>query len=200
MQALVAQFVLLATVVAVAGTFLARAADAIAAVTGLGRMLIGSVLLAAATSLPELTVDVTAVRAGMADLAVGLGGHVRRHDPRRPDDLVAGARGLDRRSPAGSDRPCHRKHVWQQCVQHDPLRAAGRLPCRTAVHGSVACACGHRPRGDPGDGDRGARAALPWRATHPGHRARRCADAAGDQRWPPARLSTVVTYVLQTAC
>jgi cation:H+ antiporter len=54
-----------------AGTFLARCADTIAEVTGLGRLLIGSVLLAAATSLPELTVDISAIRQGMADLAVG---------------------------------------------------------------------------------------------------------------------------------
>ena len=71
MVGLVLQFVMLAAVVAVAGTFLARAADAIAEVTGLGRMLVGSILLAAATSLPELTVDIAAVRAGMADLAAG---------------------------------------------------------------------------------------------------------------------------------
>jgi len=245
MVGLVLQFVMLAAVVAVAGTFLARAADAIAEVTGLGRMLVGSILLAAATSLPELTVDIAAVRAGMADLAagdllgsslmnllilavvdmcqrdgrkmlsreaashalsatlaialtalaaaavltagklpsiaflgiggwswailgayllgarmlfidqrisaraaagscvvadrrvrdgrgraggggpaagprggrvggtVGLGGHVRRHDPRCPDDVVAGTRGLDRRGAAGRDRSGDRKHVRQ---------------------------------------------------------------------------------------
>jgi cation:H+ antiporter len=68
---LVLQFLALAAVVAVAGTFLARAADAIAEATGLGRLLVGSILLAAATSLPELTVDIAAVRAGMPDLATG---------------------------------------------------------------------------------------------------------------------------------
>ncbi|MGB8854450.1 MAG: hypothetical protein WCC69_12880 [Pirellulales bacterium] len=71
MSTLVLQFLLLAAVVAAAGTALARAADAIADATGLGRLLVGSVLLAAATSLPELTVDVAAVRAGHADLAAG---------------------------------------------------------------------------------------------------------------------------------
>jgi cation:H+ antiporter len=55
----------------VAGTVLARAADAIADATGLGRLLVGSVLLAGATSLPELTVGIAAVRGGMPDLAVG---------------------------------------------------------------------------------------------------------------------------------
>jgi cation:H+ antiporter len=65
------QFLVLATIVAGAGTLLARAADAIADATGLGRLLVGSVLLAAATSLPELAVDVAAVRAGHVDLAAG---------------------------------------------------------------------------------------------------------------------------------
>lgn len=70
-MAIILQFFALAAVVAVAGTFLTRAADSIAEFTGLGRMLVGSVLLAAATSLPELAVDIAAVRAGMADLAAG---------------------------------------------------------------------------------------------------------------------------------
>jgi len=68
---LVAQFVGLAAIVATAGTILAQSADRIAQVTGLGRLLVGSVLLAAATSLPELSVDVAAVRSGMTDLAAG---------------------------------------------------------------------------------------------------------------------------------
>ncbi len=58
-------------VVVIAGIALARYADAIAEATGLGRLWIGSVLLAAATSLPELTTDVAAVRLHAADLAVG---------------------------------------------------------------------------------------------------------------------------------
>ena len=65
------EFLALAAVVALAGTFLARSADRIAEITRLGRLLIGSVLLAAATSLPELTVDLSAVRQGMPDLAAG---------------------------------------------------------------------------------------------------------------------------------
>jgi cation:H+ antiporter len=65
------QFVTSAAVIVIAGTFLTRYADAIAEITRLGRLLIGSVLLAAATSLPELTVDLSAVRMGMPDLAVG---------------------------------------------------------------------------------------------------------------------------------
>jgi len=65
------EFLALAAVVTMAGTFLARSADQIAEITRLGRLLIGSVLLAAATSLPELTVDLAAVRQGMPDLAAG---------------------------------------------------------------------------------------------------------------------------------
>jgi cation:H+ antiporter len=65
------QFLVCAAVIIVAGTFLTRFADAIAELTGFGRLLIGSVLLAGATSLPELTVDISAVRLGAVDLAVG---------------------------------------------------------------------------------------------------------------------------------
>jgi cation:H+ antiporter len=71
MLAVSAEFFGLAAVVAVAGTFLARSADQIAEITRLGRLLVGSVLLAAATSLPELTVDLSAVRQGHPDLAIG---------------------------------------------------------------------------------------------------------------------------------
>jgi len=71
MTLLILKFIGLALVVAIAGTFLARAADRIADATGLGRLLVGSLLLAAATSLPELTVSIAAVRRGMPDLAVG---------------------------------------------------------------------------------------------------------------------------------
>jgi cation:H+ antiporter len=57
--------------VVLAGSALARHADAIAEATKVGRRWIGSVLLAGATSLPELTTDVAAVRLGAVDLAVG---------------------------------------------------------------------------------------------------------------------------------
>ncbi len=65
------QFLVCAAAIIVAGTFLTRFADAIAELTKLGRLLVGSVLLAGATSLPELTVDISAIQMGMADLAVG---------------------------------------------------------------------------------------------------------------------------------
>jgi cation:H+ antiporter len=58
-------------VLIVAATFLTRAADEVAERTGIGRVWMGSVLLAAATSLPELSVDIAAVRQGAPDLAAG---------------------------------------------------------------------------------------------------------------------------------
>ncbi len=54
-----------------AGIYLTRYADAIAELTGLGRLLVGSILLAGATSLPELTIDLNAIRLGFPNLAVG---------------------------------------------------------------------------------------------------------------------------------
>lgn len=54
-----------------AGTVLTRCADRIAELSGLGRVLVGSVFLAGATSLPELSVDLSAVRQGTPDLAAG---------------------------------------------------------------------------------------------------------------------------------
>lgn len=55
-----------------ASTFLARSADVIADKTGLGRSLVGVVMLATATSLPELGTGVSAiVLVGESDLAAG---------------------------------------------------------------------------------------------------------------------------------
>ena len=71
MTFLILEFIGLALVVAITGTFLARAADTIATATGLGRLVIGSLLLAGVTSLPELSVDISAVRAGHVDIAAG---------------------------------------------------------------------------------------------------------------------------------
>lgn len=71
MAGAIVQFMLSAAVIAVAGSALTRYADAIADLTGLGRLLAGSIFLAVATSLPELSVDMSAVRMGAADIAVG---------------------------------------------------------------------------------------------------------------------------------
>lgn len=71
MASLVTQFVLLAAVVVIAGIVLARSADKIAELTGLGRSLVGLVLLALATSLPEFTVAWNSVKIGAIDLTIG---------------------------------------------------------------------------------------------------------------------------------
>lgn len=64
-------FLASAAIVVAAGTALTRAADAIAEATGLGRAWIGAVLLAGATSLPEIVTDVSAVRMHAPNLAAG---------------------------------------------------------------------------------------------------------------------------------
>ncbi|MGE5193840.1 MAG: hypothetical protein ACM3U2_15190 [Deltaproteobacteria bacterium] len=70
MLGVIIEFIVAASLVVVAGIVLARCADQIAEVTHLGHLVIGTVLLAAATSLPELTVDLSAVRQGLPDLAM----------------------------------------------------------------------------------------------------------------------------------
>jgi cation:H+ antiporter len=64
-------FVLLGGLVFIAASRLAKHADAISDATGLGRVWIGSVLLAASTSLPELLTDVNAAAVGAVDIGVG---------------------------------------------------------------------------------------------------------------------------------
>lgn len=68
---IIAEFVISALVIIAAGVVLTKCADTIAEVTKLGRLLVGSILLAGATSLPELSVDLSAIRLGAPDLAVG---------------------------------------------------------------------------------------------------------------------------------
>ena len=61
-----------AAIILVASTRLARSADVIAVKTGLGRSFVGVVLLATATSLPELGTGVSAITiVGSPDLAAG---------------------------------------------------------------------------------------------------------------------------------
>lgn len=71
MGLLILQFLFFAAIIVAAGTLLSHNADKIAEATGLGRVLIGSILLAGATSMPELSVDIACVRQGNPDLAVG---------------------------------------------------------------------------------------------------------------------------------
>ena len=60
-----------AVVIVYAGTKLSRYGDDIADLTGLGRLWIGVVLMAAATSLPELFTTVSAAWIDAPDLAAG---------------------------------------------------------------------------------------------------------------------------------
>jgi cation:H+ antiporter len=64
-------FLASAAIVALAGTILTWSADGIAEITGLGRAWVGAVLLATATSLPELGTDIVAVRMHAVNLAAG---------------------------------------------------------------------------------------------------------------------------------
>jgi cation:H+ antiporter len=64
-------FLLLATVIIIASMFLARFADRLAEQTGLGGSVTGLVLLAGATSLPELSIGFNAVKMNAADLTAG---------------------------------------------------------------------------------------------------------------------------------
>lgn len=59
-----------AAVILVAGVVLARAGDAIAQATGLGQSFVGFVLIALATSLPELSTALTAARRGLVTMAI----------------------------------------------------------------------------------------------------------------------------------
>lgn len=71
MSAVIFAFFVSVAVIVVAGTFLTRFADAIAEHTRLGRLFVGSVFLAAATSLPELSTALNAIWLDLPDLAVG---------------------------------------------------------------------------------------------------------------------------------
>jgi cation:H+ antiporter len=66
-----AVFVACAGAIGVAGPRLLDAIEAIAEETGIGRVWLGAIVLAAATSLPELVTTVSAGAIGEADLAVG---------------------------------------------------------------------------------------------------------------------------------
>lgn len=69
----VAIVVFLASAVAVVflGNYLAKYGDALASLTGWGRLFVGSILVALATSLPEVSNNITAVRIDNPELALG---------------------------------------------------------------------------------------------------------------------------------
>lgn len=66
---LVAFFLLGTVAILIAGVLLANIGDALAVQTGLGASFVGAVLLAASTSLPELSTTFTAIRIGSFSLA-----------------------------------------------------------------------------------------------------------------------------------
>lgn len=59
-----------AALVILSGVYLARFGDALADLTGWGHLWVGTILVAVATSLPELTVNIFAVRIGAPELAI----------------------------------------------------------------------------------------------------------------------------------
>ena len=60
-----------AVIVVVCSIFLAESADEIAVQTKLGRTLVGTIMLAFVTSLPEMVVSISALKIGSLDLAIG---------------------------------------------------------------------------------------------------------------------------------
>lgn len=102
-------FLLSTTIVTVAGMKLSKFGDAIAETTGLGRLWIGVVMMAAATSLPEAF---TAASAGMLDVP----------------DLAAGdllGAGMSNMLTLGLIDLVHRdKRVWRQATHEHALIAA----------------------------------------------------------------------------
>ncbi len=64
-------FVASAVAVVILGNYLARYGDALAFLTGWGRLFVGSILVALATSLPEVSNNITAVRIDNPQLALG---------------------------------------------------------------------------------------------------------------------------------
>ena len=71
MTASLIQFLVSAVVIIAAGAALTQFGEIISHRTQLGGLLVGSILIAGATSLPELAIDINAVRMESADLAVG---------------------------------------------------------------------------------------------------------------------------------
>lgn len=60
-----------AMIVIIAAIFLPKIGEGIAETTGLGQTFVGTILIAISTTLPELTVSISAVKMGAIDLAIG---------------------------------------------------------------------------------------------------------------------------------
>lgn len=67
----IANYVLNAAVVIVAAVFLPKIGEGLAESTGLGQTVVGTLLIALSTTLPELTVSISAVKMDAIDLAIG---------------------------------------------------------------------------------------------------------------------------------
>lgn len=67
----VKRYIFYATFVVIAALFLPYFADHLAVKTGISKSFIGTLLVAATTSLPELVISIAAVRIGSMDMAVG---------------------------------------------------------------------------------------------------------------------------------
>lgn len=65
------EFILMAVFIIISGTYLSRFGDIIADKSGLGEAFIGGILIAMATSLPELVTSVSSAIVGAPDIAVG---------------------------------------------------------------------------------------------------------------------------------
>jgi len=102
-------FLLSAAVIVIAGSKLSRYGDQIAELTGLGGLWVGMVLLAGATSLPELLTDISAIRLQAPDLAV--------------DDLF-GSNMANMLFLVNIDLFHREKRVWQQAAYEHTLTAA----------------------------------------------------------------------------
>lgn len=64
-------FILMAVFIIISGTYLSRFGDVIADKSGLGQAFIGGILIAMATSLPELVTSISSALVGAPDIAVG---------------------------------------------------------------------------------------------------------------------------------
>lgn len=64
-------FMVMAAIIVFAGLMLSKSADYIATSTGLGRTIVGSFLLAAVTSLPEVSACFGAIKVGSPNMAIG---------------------------------------------------------------------------------------------------------------------------------